>query len=665
LPIVVFPKRHPLYADHIRPMPAATTVIETGQRVRLGELLCRRGDLSATQLSAALALQRQSQARLGEVLLSRGWIDRERLTAALAAQAGLDTATVTPRAAGAAPGAVDNLAVFLRRRLLPLPDADGPAAFVAADATQGAAGLREMTPPQGDARLSLADPDAVDAALLTAFGPALAQRGATRCAEADSARRGVLVTQRAGIVLLLVSLAVGLWMAPGPTAAGLFSVLILLNALNALARIAVLGAALRGPHPDQDMPRETDQVTALSTVGPIPCISILIPLLREPEVLPLLREALEALDWPPERLDVMLLLEQDDSETAAALAAMPLPRFCRTLVMPAGEPRTKPRALNIALDFARGDIIGIYDAEDRPEPDQLRRVAALLAQSPPEVACVQCRLSYYNPTENWLTRCFAIEYALWFDVLIAGFSDLGLPIPLGGTSVFFRRHALEALGGWDAHNVTEDADLGMRLARRGWRCAVSRSTTHEEANSRLLPWVRQRSRWLKGYITTWLVHMRRPVELWRDLGAVGFMGFQTVFLGAIVAYLGLPLFWLLWFSVLFGVGPGWLADTPVWLLWSIGVIQLGGWLAMLCAAVISTRRRGQGWLLRWVPTLVFYWPIGAIAAYVALFELLVAPTLWRKTRHGVGRVASAELDRVRRNAELAASDRASARSANG
>jgi cellulose synthase/poly-beta-1,6-N-acetylglucosamine synthase-like glycosyltransferase len=631
-------------------MPVETKTFETARRDRLGEILCNHGDLSPEHLEAALVIQRQTRARLGEVLLARGWLPRERLQNALAKQAGLGTVALAPRSSDRNLIDARDIDVYLRRRLLPWRrDSDG-LHFVSDSAPEALAGLRELADPQPQARLSLVDPAALDAALLETCGPALAARAAARCSPSDSARSGMPAAQRFALLCLVVAVIAGLVLSPGVTVALILTTMILLNALNALARIAVLGAALRRQpsHPDAAPGYVADSTAPLT--GPVPCFSILIPLLREPEVLPLLIEGLERLDWPSERLDVLLILEEGDEATSDALAAMRLPVFCRTLVIPEGGPRTKPRALNLALDFARGDVIGIYDAEDRPEPDQLRRVAAMLAESASDVACIQCRLSYYNPRENWLTRCFSIEYAMWFDVLIAGFSDLGLPIPLGGTSVFFRRHALESLGGWDAHNVTEDADLGMRLVRRGWRCGVSRSTTFEEANSRLLPWIRQRSRWLKGYIITWLVHMRRPLALWREMGPAGFIGFQTVFLGAIVAYLGLPLFWAFWATALTGTGPQWLAATPLWLLWSVAIVQIGGWLAMLLAAVIATRRRGQSWLLPWVPSLLLYWPIGAAAAYLALAELLVAPTLWRKTRHGVGRVAAAELARARQSA---------------
>jgi cellulose synthase/poly-beta-1,6-N-acetylglucosamine synthase-like glycosyltransferase len=399
-------------------------------------------------------------------------------------------------------------------------------------------------------------------------------------------------------------------------------------------------------------PQGDGAAVSLAARRPLPKITLLIALYREPETLPVLLQALEALDWPRERLEVLLALEADDAATLAALASLAPPPFLRVLTVPPGEPRTKPRALNFALDFAEGEIVGVYDAEDRPDPDQLRRVAAVLRDSPPDVACVQCRLTYYNTSENWLTRCFGIEYAIWFDVMLAAFRDLGFPVPLGGTSVFFRRRALERVGAWDAHNVTEDADLGMRLAREGFRTEICGSTTHEEANSRLGPWIRQRSRWLKGYMTTWLVHMRDPRALFRDLGPVGFLGFQALFVGAAVAYLGLPLFWAAWGLGVAGLGPAWLDVTPFWALAAVAVVQLSGWLAMLCAALIATARRGLWALQVFIPTLVFYWPIGALAAWLALAEMFVAPFHWRKTPHGVGRLAASA-----REAALAARER--------
>jgi cellulose synthase/poly-beta-1,6-N-acetylglucosamine synthase-like glycosyltransferase len=529
------------------------------------------------------------------------------------------------------------LEILLRHRLLPLGEGLG---YATADAPTGRLGLAALGLQPEAVRLVLAEPDALDAALLHRYGPALAERASTRPPLALSARAPVPWRQRTGLAALIAAAVAAEIVLPEWRGAGLFVFLVLLNAMNAVVRIAVLGAALGAGARSAAAP--PPGIVALSDRRPLPRISLLVPLLREPEVLPVLLRALDALDWPRELLDVIVILETGDTATMAEIDRLGLPPWARVLVLPPGGPRTKPRALNLALDFARGDVIGLYDAEDRPEPDQLRRVAAILRDSPADVACVQCHLSYYNTRENWLTRCFTLEYAMWFDVLIAGFDRLRLPIPLGGTSVFFRRAALERVGGWDAHNVTEDADLGMRLARMGYRCVVAESTTHEEANSRLGPWVRQRSRWLKGYMTTWLVHMRSPLRLWRDLGTRGFLAFQALFLGAAVAYLGLPVFWAVWGAALLGHGPGWLIASPLWLIVVLGVVQLSGWLAMLAAALIATARRRQWWLQPWVPTLAVYWPLGALAAYLALAELVVAPAHWRKTRHGVGRLAAAE-----------------------
>jgi cellulose synthase/poly-beta-1,6-N-acetylglucosamine synthase-like glycosyltransferase len=627
----------------------------------IGAILRRQGAVGEHHVTAALADQRRSGARLGEILVARGWTDQRAIAVALAEQASLGFVDLQPGDLDPALVAEADLDIYLRHRFIPWHRDGASVAYAAVDPAEAAIGLAALAGGGGHT-VHLVSADAFERAVLHAHGPALARRGAIRCAERDSARARSPVWQKLALVALSLGFAGGLYVAPVVTAIGAFVVLVSINAMNALARVAVLGAALRrgvaATTPADAAPSPVEPGAAgLAARGPLPMVSILVPLLREPEVVPLLIEALEGLDWPHERLDVLLLLEADDDATAEALQSMRMPPFARVLVVPPGGPRTKPRALNIGLDFARGDIIGIYDAEDRPEPDQLRRVAAILANSPPEVVSVQCRLGYYNGRENWITRCFAIEYAMWFDVLIAGFRDLRLPIPLGGTSVFFRRRALEELGGWDAHNVTEDADLGMRLARRGWRCEVSASTTYEEANSRLLPWIRQRSRWLKGYMTTWLVHLRRPLSLWRELGPVGFLGFQTVFLGGIVAYLGLPLFWVMWASVLVGLGPAWLGEQPIWAIWTVGVVQLSGWLAMLVAAVIATTRRRQAWLLPSVVTLLFYWPIGALSAYLALAEMFLARSFWRKTRHGVGRLAEAELARARaRQAALSISE---------
>ncbi|MEM8548878.1 MAG: glycosyltransferase, partial [Pseudomonadota bacterium] len=225
-------------------------------------------------------------------------------------------------------------------------------------------------------------------------------------------------------------------------------------------------------------------------------VSLLVPLFREKDIAGSLIGRLSKLTYPKSRLEALLILEAEDLQTRKVLAATDLPPWMRVITVPPGALQTKPRAMNYARRFAHGEIIGIYDAEDAPAPYQIEAVVAHLERADDDVACVQGILDYYNPTANWLARCFTIEYASWFRILLPGLARIGVPIPLGGTTVFFRSAALDALHGWDAHNVTEDADLGMRLARHGWRTELVDSVTLEEANCRFWPWIKQRSRWL-------------------------------------------------------------------------------------------------------------------------------------------------------------------------
>jgi len=253
----------------------------------------------------------------------------------------------------------------------------------------------------------------------------------------------------------------------------------------------------------------------------LPVYTILVPLYREKEVADKVVTAALGFDYPQDKLDVKLLLEEDDPETIAAVDALELPACVQKLVVPHSQPKTKPKACNHGLEQARGDYLVIYDAEDRPDQDQLkkaivafRRIDARAAEAGKEksnVVCLQAKLNYYNPRQNWLTKWFALEYSTWFDLFLPGLHAMGVPIPLGGTSNHFRTEELRAIGGWDPYNVTEDCDLGMRIHATGYRAQVLDSTTWEEANCRLWNWIRQRSRWVKGYVQTHFVHTRSDI----------------------------------------------------------------------------------------------------------------------------------------------------------
>ena len=365
-----------------------------------------------------------------------------------------------------------------------------------------------------------------------------------------------------------------------------------------------------------------------------PMISMLVPLYREAEIGKHLLRRLCRLTYPRARMEVLLVLEESDEVTRNAVKCADLPDWFRVVEVPGGGSlTTKPRAMNYALNFCHGEIIGIWDAEDAPEPDQLEIAAQAFSHAPPEVACFQGVLDFYNPTRNLISRCFTLEYAGWFRVLLQGIARLGLVVPLGGTTLFIRRDALENLGAWDAHNVTEDADLGVRLARAGYRTEMLPTTTYEEANSRITPWIKQRSRWLKGFMMTYLVHMRAPNQLLRDIGWWRFLGVQAFFLGTLGQFLLAPVLWSFWLVALDLPHPLEGALPPGALHITAGALVVFEVLNF-CIWISGARASGRPLLAFCAPLMPLYFALGCFAAYKALWEVFAAPFFWDKTAHG-------------------------------
>ena len=298
------------------------------------------------------------------------------------------------------------------------------------------------------------------------------------------------------------------------------------------------------------------------------------------------------------------------------------------LRVPDIQPRTKPKACNYALNFARGEFTVIFDAEDRPERDQLRKAVGAFRSLDAAVACLQARLNFYNADENWLTRLFALDYLLWFEVLLPGLDRMGVPMPLGGTSNHFRTAVLRELGGWDPFNVTEDADLGIRIAQLGKRVAMLDYTTFEEAPNSLPVWLKQRSRWLKGYMQTWLVHTRQPFALVRRAGLKGFLAFHFFIGGSVASSLAAPLLWLMFALMLAHPSRG----------EAIAVSSLlGGQTLMIVLASIVPLRRGWRDLMPYALTVTLYWALISLAAWRGFVQLIINPFHWEKTAHGLSR----------------------------
>jgi cellulose synthase/poly-beta-1,6-N-acetylglucosamine synthase-like glycosyltransferase len=372
----------------------------------------------------------------------------------------------------------------------------------------------------------------------------------------------------------------------------------------------------------------------------LPIYTILLPVYKEDKLIKKLIWNLQALDYPRHLLDVKLLIEEDDDKTLNAVRNLDFPAIFEVIVVPFHMPKTKPKACNYGLHFARGKYLTIYDAEDVPDTDQLKKVVSLFGKLPSEYICVQSALNYFNRNENFLTRMFTLEYSYWFDYMLPGLDTLDIPIPLGGTSNHFKLQELVDLGAWDPFNVTEDADLGVRAYAKGHKIAIINSTTYEEANNEPFNWIRQRSRWIKGYMQTYLVHMRNPVELIRKIGWKGFLGFNF-FIGATpVIFLVYPL--LLTFFICYIVFDlsGIRTLFPDWVLFmSIFNLMVGN-ILMIYINMMAVFKRRYYELILFAIANPIYWLMHSISAYKGLFQLVTNPFYWEKTNHGLSKVSN-------------------------
>ncbi len=429
---------------------------------------------------------------------------------------------------------------------------------------------------------------------------------------------------------LLALVALGFVVAPKQTAFVLVTVMTVVYVLSMVDRLVIFGRGLVNGSavvPD-DVARAIDE-------DDLPSYTVLVPAYNEPEVVGDLIANLEALEYPKDKLQILLLLEADDEVTIAAAEQVSQSDSVTVLLVPEADPRTKPKACNYGLHFATGELVTIYDAEDKPDPLQLRRVAHIFAESGDDVVCVQAKLSFHNPTDNVLTRWFTADYGIWFGYLLPGIMVSRAPIPLGGTSNHFRRSIIADIGGWDPFNVTEDADLGVRIASYGYRTAVVDSTTLEEANLDAINWVRQRSRWYKGYMQSWLVHVRHPRRLIRTIGAVSFYRFTLLLAGTPLIACVNMLFWLMliiWITGQPGFVPG-LFWGPTYYLALISL--LFGNVSVIYMNIIAVREDDHSELLGAVLMVPAYWVMMSIAALKGMWQLIRNPSYWEKTFHGL------------------------------
>lgn len=592
---------------------------------RLLVLLVRDGTITLPEAYEAAEIAGRNQQRLPDVLRIKCGLSPR--TIAVAESQAQNTQFIDPIVAPPDRLLVQKLtpAFCLQHGLLPWRKFGNSCVVLTARPDQFERHRDLLTACFGSVRSAITTQDQLDIAVAQQFSFDLVRRAENRVPDRYSCRSWSARWALLLATLSCLAIIIGLIMAPVTTFSIIcgWAIVTLFMATGVKAAAAYLG--WRGSDP-----------TTTDTAVParLPVISILVPLLKETAIADHLVARLKALDYPRALLDVCLVMEADDTTTRTSLGETNLPTWIRPVIVPKGTLKTKPRALNYALDFTRGSIIGVYDAEDAPAIDQLHAVATRFANRGQDVACLQGVLDYYNAGTNWLTRCFAVEYASWFRVVLPGMARMGLVVPLGGTTLFFRRGALEKLGGWDAHNVTEDADLGVRLARRGYRTELIDTVTEEEANGRFWPWVKQRSRWLKGYAITYAVHMRHPVQMWRDLGAWRFFGVQMLFLGTLSQFMLAPILWSFW-AIPLGLPHPLSAVLMPWMYWTLAIGFVLSELVNIVAAAIGVSKAGKPWLIKWAPTLHFYFPLAVVAVYKGLLELTWKPFYWDKTAHGI------------------------------
>lgn len=628
----------PLAANAKRVPRRRDLVAQNSGRKPLGQILLDMDAVAPGDLLKAIALRDREEAMFGDILLTHGWVSEADLMTALSRQ--WNAQVIDPMMDRPDPRLVDRFGpeFCLKHRVLPWRHVGGATVLITSRPEEFARLTAELSSDHGPFVMALASERDIHNSLLATRQTALIRKAETLVDSSESCRGATSVLSPKLAATITAAAAAAFYLAP----AGLFATLFVWTVITLLAATGLkLAAFLMHIKTRGELAGQSDA----PSIARLPIVSIMVPMFRERDIAHRLVRRLGRLDYPRELLDVLLVVEEEDEITRATLVNAQLPRWMRVVIVPAGPIKTKPRALNYALNFCRGSIVGVYDAEDAPEADQIHKVVQRFHERGPEVACLQGILDYYNPRTNWLSRCFTVEYASWFRVVLPGLARLGFVIPLGGTTLFFRRKVLEELGGWDAHNVTEDADLGIRLARRGYRTELIETVTEEEANCRALPWVKQRSRWLKGYAMTWGVHMRNPRLLWRQLGPKRFFGVQVLFVATLTQYLFAPLLWSFWLVAL-GLPHPMDGMLPDWAFWTITGLFLTSETINIAVGIYAVRGPKHAHLIPWVPSLHLYFPLGALAAWKAAHEVLTKPFYWDKTQHGVfdhGTAAQAEM----------------------
>ena len=614
---------------------------------KLGETLVAQSVITEEQLEWALEAHARTGERLGRILLSAGLVDRRTVYRALASAWGLSFYDLHESPAEQGVAGLFPRELLVREGWVPLTVVEG-ALVVATCEEPSVARSRSILRLARSLGLGVTSVRFVGTTewdirneVRRIFRSQIQRAASYHLQERESglsAAEPLVLWQR--LALLGAGLAFVLAAVLEPRA--LLEVTLSVLSLTFLASVGFklvicLAGGLSLRHAARD-----EVVHARIPDHELPRYTVLVPVFREANVVGGLIEHLRGIDYPPEKLEILLLMEEGDTETIEAARAARPPDLVQFILIPEGTPQTKPRACNVGLLFTSGEYLVIFDAEDLPEPEQLREAVHAFRSGGDDLVCVQGRLNYFNAYENLLTRMFALEYSYWFDYMLPGLDRLGLPIPLGGTSNHFRVDRLRELGGWDAFNVTEDADLGLRASSLGYTVGIIHSTTWEEACSRVWPWIRQRTRWIKGYMQTALVHTRQPVRFARHAGVRGTLGLLLLVAGTPLTFLAAPILWF--FTIVWATGLGDGLHTGNLFPSPLDTLALVGFVVGNCSVValsgLAVVRRRLYSLLPFALLAPFYWVLHSISAWRALHQLIRNPWYWEKTPHGLSHVTA-------------------------
>ncbi len=608
--------------------------------MRLGEILLQEGIVDVQTLERALSIQQKSGAQIGDVLIALGKINPLQLAKALSLQFNLPYRNAVDYPAN--PETLKEVVLgvgeqFLRTNaILPL-GRKGNALGVVTSRPNAKEPLEALAKAMNaELFLFVCSEREIQTALTNHFRDSYTEESTMGLFFRNPEESAMETFTTLQLVLLYSLVTLFLF---GMLFRGRETLLVLFFLINVFYIFSLgfkLLASILGAR-TEILEQVSDEEAAALDPKTLPVYTILLPMYKEPEVVKHLIAGIMEMDYPLEKLDVKILLEEEDTVTYDAVRALRPPANFEIVRVPYSVPKTKPKACNYGLLFARGEYLTIYDAEDVPEKDQLRKVVAAFRKGPENMICVQAALNYFNSDQNLLTRMFTLEYSYWFDYMLPGIEALGMPIPLGGTSNHFRTEMLRLLGGWDPFNVTEDADLGIRAsAHRMWVSTIN-STTFEEANSHTGNWIRQRSRWIKGYMQTYLVHMRNPLRLFRTIGLMPFLGVQLLIGGTFMTFLINPILWLL-FIFWIAFRPLWMESVfPLWILTLSTLNLIVGNAMGIYLNMLAVFRRRLFHLTFYSLMNPFYWILHSIAAYKALWQLFTKPFFWEKTVHGLAK----------------------------